>query len=422
MNQHIQDFNALIAGASHYLLHELSYAPSTVGECRKAWKQVRAYMADHQISCYDSSVEQQVLHHQFGKRSLKALSHQERRFYNAVKMLSEFAQSAQINLPVRPRKDALVFHGPVGEMILSFLEYKTVEARLSLTRLSCYRRHLYSFSTYCQEHQINAVSEIDLSLILHYLGQLNPRTTPVYLSISTLRGLMRYAFEQQLLAIDYTNKIPRYKRTHQPKLPSTYSKKEVEKLIASVDRSTATGKRNYAILLLAARLGLRASDISRLRFDNLHWEKNTIQLWQYKTEKELILPLLADVGNALVDYLKYARPQSEEAQVFLTARPPYGPFPSSNVVTHVVQRAFRKAGITIEGKKFGPHALRHTLASRMLEERTVLPLISEVLGHESTESTRYYLRIDLESMRQCMLEVPAVKTAFYEQKGGMFYA
>ena len=313
------------------------------------------------------------------------------------------------------------FDGPLGAVIKDFLDYKRIEKRLSKTRLDCYSRQLHRFFTYCQKYQILSIQVIDLNVLLRYLGQLDAQTTPVYLAISTLRGLMKYAFEQQLLLVDYTRKIPRYKRANQAKLPSTYSGKEVEKLVASVDRSTATGKRNYAIILIAARLGLRASDIARLRFDNLHWQSSTIQLRQCKTGKELTLPLLAEVGNAIIDYLKYARPQSEAPQVFLTARPPFGPFPSSNVVTHVVQRAFRKAGIDIQGKKFGPHTLRHTLASRMLEKHTILPVISQVLGHESTESTRYYLRIDLTSMRQCILEVPLVGANFYEQKGGVFY-
>jgi integrase len=141
-----------------------------------------------------------------------------------------------------------------------------------------------------------------------------------------------------------------------------------------------------------------------------------------KTGKELVLPLLPDVGNAIIDYLKYARPHSEEPYVFLTERPPYGSFSSSNVVTHIVQRAFRKAGIDIKDRRFGPHSLRHSLGFRMLEQNTVLPIMSEVFGHQSTESTRYYLRIDLESMKQCMLEVPLVADSFYTKKGGYFYA
>lgn len=131
--------------------------------------------------------------------------------------------------------------------------------------------------------------------------------------------------------------------------------------------------------------------------------------------------MLPDIGNAIIDYLRYGRLKSEEPFILLTGRPPSGRFKTSNVVTHVVQRAFYKTGIDINGKRFGPHSLRHSLAFRLLERNTVLPVISEVLGHENTESTRYYLRIDLKSMKQCVLDVPPVSNDFYIQKGGAFY-
>src|SRR5690606_16535955 len=144
---------------------------------------------------------------------------------------------------------------------------------------------------------------------------------------------MRYLFKQNLTVIDYSTKIPRYKTVAQPKIPSLYSKEEVERLLASVDRSSPIGKRNFAIILFAARLGLRASDISRLKFENINWDTNTIAINQVKTGKQLQLPLLPDIGNAVIDYLQYGRPDSEEPYVFLTGRPPYGCFTTSNVVT-----------------------------------------------------------------------------------------
>lgn len=421
MRQHIKDFNDLIAGATYYLDSELRYAPRTVGDFRRVWKQIRTYLADHQITYYDQEVEKQVLHHWFEKRHVRALSHSEKTFYNGIKMLTEFQQHGRISLPARPCKDPLIFEGPLGRIMTDFLEHQRNEKRLTKSSLDTYKRHLYSFLTYCQQHRVSSILEIDLSVLLIYINQLNDQTTAVYMAICVLRGFMRYAFEEKLIAVDYAKKVPRYKRVGQPQIPTTYTPEEIEKLITSVERGSSTGKRNYAIILLAARLGLRASDIARLQFDHLHWSSSSIHIKQYKTGQEVTLPLLADVGNAIIDYLKYARPSSSATEVFLTARPPYSPFLSSNIVTQVVQRAFGKAGISIQGKRFGPHALRHSLASRLLEVRTVLPVISEVLGHQSTESTRYYLRIDLVSMQQCILEVPAVTPDFYEQKGGMFY-
>jgi integrase len=94
---------------------------------------------------------------------------------------------------------------------------------------------------------------------------------------------------------------------------------------------------------------------------------------------------------------------------------------SGTAITHVVQRAFTGAGLCTADRRFGPHALRHSLTKRLLEKMTPLPVITQVLGHESSESTGYYLRFDLESFKQCMLEVPPVAVTFYEQQGGVFY-
>ncbi len=411
----------MIGEASNYLADQLHYAPRSISQYSRIWKMIRTYLVDHQIKNYDLSIEKQVYTHFLGAKDVSELSVNEKHFYNGLKMLTEFWQHGLINLPARPRKAPFVFEGPLGTFITDFLSYKRTETRLSKIRLDCFCRQLQPFYTYCCQHQINTIQAVNLEVLLHYLGQLDPQPMTVYQAISTLRALMRYAFAQRLLPVDYAPKLPRFQRSHQAKLPSTYSGQEVEKLIAGIDRSTRTGKRNYAIILLAARLGLRASDIINLRFEHLHWEACMIRLRQVKTGKELTLPLLCEVGQAIIDYLKYARPVCEAPQVFLTARPPYGPFPSTNIVTHVVQRAYRRAGIDVKGKRFGPRTLRHTLASRMLEKHTILPVISEVLGHQSSESTRYYLRIDLTSLRQCVLDVPPVGARFYEQKGGSFY-
>jgi site-specific recombinase XerD len=337
-------------------------------------------------------------------------------------MLSDFQETGHIKILHYPRKKPIVFFGPIGVIINAFLDYKRIEERLSIIRIRSYQLNLSRFLRFCNGHNISSICDIDMVVILCFLSEMDcGNETPVSVVISALRGFMKFVFDEKLLNTDYSKKIPQYKSVIQPKLPSTYAKGEIEKLVSSVERSSTIGKRNYAIILIAVRLGLRASDISKLKFENLHWNTNTIEIAQFKTGKGLVLPLLPDVGNAIIDYLRFGRPKSAEPYIFLTERPPYGHFTTSNVVTHVVQRAFINAGINIKNKRFGPHSLRHSLGFRMLEQSTVLPVISEVLGHESTKSTRYYLRIDLKSMRQCILDVPPVPPDFYEQKGGAFY-
>jgi len=136
---------------------------------------------------------------------------------------------------------------------------------------------------------------------------------------------------------------------------------------------------------------------------------------QEKTEQPIIFPILEDVGQAIIDYLQYARPECESTDaIFLRLVSPIGklkPPTLHSIVTHHM----RLAGIKVEnGKRHGPHALRHSLASALLEENTPLPIISEVLGHSNTKSTSVYLKIDINQLRKCSLD----PLTFYWNKGG----
>ena len=423
MNANVTDYTLLLTNATDYIKTKLGYHPCTINRHNRTWRWIKQFMDERHIKKYNQKVEKKILYHRFRHRTLKQLTKHEKEVHNSIKMMTEFALTSAIKVMPRINRRNFVFDGEIGRAILQFLQYKKTEDRLSAVRTRCYERYLYRFLLYSNKKKVHSVKRIDLPFIIHFIGDADCRKgIPVNTIISTVRNFIKYLYQEKFLDVDYAKKIPQAKVIEQPKLPSTYTTKEIEKLIKSVERSSASGKRNYAIILMAARLGLRASDIARLTFDSLKWDTNTIEITMVKTGKELVLPLLPDVGNAIIDYLKYARPHSEEPYVFLTERPPYGSFSSSNIVTHIVQRAFRKAGIDIKDRKFGPHSLRHSLGFRMLEQNTILPIMSEVFGHQSTESTRYYLRIDLESMKQCMLEVPLVADSFYTQKGGYFYA
>ncbi|NLB20242.1 MAG: tyrosine-type recombinase/integrase, partial [Clostridium sp.] len=132
------------------------------------------------------------------------------------------------------------------------------------------------------------------------------------------------------------------------------------------------------------------------------------------TGKRIELPILAESGEAVIDYLKYGRPNSDLPYIFLQVNSPYDRLNRSTLHS-IVHLYLNKANIKCENeRKHGPHALRHSLAGVLLEKKTPIPVISEVLGHESIESTRYYLRIDIKSLRQCALEVPLIPSEFYE--------
>jgi integrase len=235
-----------------------------------------------------------------------------------------------------------------------------------------------------------------------------------------VRRFLRYLFEMDLTKADLSIPLFYIKAYRAEKLPSLYNIQEIRKMDASIEKTSKMGKRDYAIFLLASRLGLRASDIRMLQFCNLDWDRNVINLVQYKTRKEIELPLLAVIGEAIIDYIQNGRPKSDSKTIFLTATAPYTPI-SVPGLSGIISRIICKAGIETKERRHGAHCLRHSLATQLLEQGTTLPVISDTLGHSNSQTTMIYLGVDLNSLLRCSLYVPIVPDSFYMQKGGWFY-
>lgn len=184
---------------------------------------------------------------------------------------------------------------------------------------------------------------------------------------------------------------------------------EVDKLVATADPGTPVGLRNQAILLLAARTGLRPSDITGLRLGDIDWRAARITVTQRKTGQPLVLPLLADVGGAISDYLLSGRPgDARSDRVFVRAKAPHVALAAKDL-HYVASRAFTLSGVTPSGGTGrGMRVLRASLVTRMLESDTALPVISAALGHRGTGSVKHYLCADEKHMRACCLDFTAI--------------
>ena len=202
-----------------------------------------------------------------------------------------------------------------------------------------------------------------------------------------------------------SDQVPTVRIAADAHIPTVWRTEEVKALLNAVDRSSPQGKRDYAILLLACRLGLRASDIRTLRLDNIRWEHARIEFTQSKTGTPVCLPLSEEVGQAVIDYLRDGRPVTSHREVFLRAMPPLVPFSTANSLYHIITFYRRRAGIspTTHSRK-GMHALRHTVATRLLEVDTPLEVISDIMGHLSPNSTRLYTKVDIEALRTAALD------------------
>jgi integrase len=208
-----------------------------------------------------------------------------------------------------------------------------------------------------------------------------------------------------ILQKDLSAVLPKIALPRDATIPSVWDQDLVIRLLSSVDRSSAKGKRDYAILLLSCRLGLRAGDIRTLKLEQLHWDDSTLEVVQAKTGTKLILPLTDEVGGALIDYLQSGRPQVAHREVFLKVSSPFDPFTTNNNLHHVISYWCLLSGISFKTPhKRGLHSLRHTLATRLLENGTPFTTISEILGHTTLESTRIYAKADVEALRTVALD------------------
>ena len=230
--------------------------------------------------------------------------------------------------------------------------------------------------------------------------------------ITSIRTFLKLLYKGGCLVHKAWEMLPKVKYIRNAFIPPSWKKQDIIKLLGAVDRGNPLGKRDYALLLLVVRLGLRASDIRNLRLKNIEWNRKKIAIIQVKTRQTLELPILDDVGWALIDYLKNGRPKTKSDTVFVNHKAPYGRFKETNGMQHILWKYMGFAGLEIpKNEHCGLHSLRSTLARTMLEHGASLPVISEVLGHESIQSTSYYLKINLEALRKCAIDPEEVFTS-----------
>lgn len=403
--------------AYNYLKEEFSFKYVTLRHYRSRWLPVKEYMEKHGLEFISPVVCKDFLLEFYKGRTHEGLTDKEKLIEKSISVLSEFMQTGSVQQKCKVR----YLDGSIGLLMKDFLTYKR-SRRLKKVTLDKIESHMSNFNFWLSVNGIFSIHDVNLSGIIAFIKSLDThKKSLIHDTLMDLRGFLTFLYDTGIISTNIAAFIPKDNYHKQAKLPSYYTEEEIERLLKSVDRGNIVGKRDYAILVLAAYLGLRASDIARLRFGNLHWDKNTIILRQYKTGKDINLPLLPVVGNALVDYIQYARPKSDEQYIFLFVISPFLPI-SPQTISGMINRRFAYAGLKSTKRRHGGHALRHSLVKELLNKNQSLPVISEVLGHKNTTSTRHYIRIDTQSLSQCALDVPFVDPLFYTQEGGLLFS
>ena len=198
--------------------------------------------------------------------------------------------------------------------------------------------------------------------------------------------------------------VPLRRKYRLADVPCALSWDQVQQLLAVIDKRELNGRRNYAMLLLAATYGLRSCEIRALRLDDIRWTDDEIAVFSPKTGRSRRLPLTRPVGEAILDYLREDRPATRHRQIFLSSKPPHGPLHSK--INRWLTRCFDRAGI--EAPRHGVHTLRHSLAVHLLRSGETLKSIGDVLGHRSPETTFIYTKLHVEDLRTVALDPEVV--------------
>lgn len=224
-------------------------------------------------------------------------------------------------------------------------------------------------------------------------------------NLGDLKQFFQFCFDHSISKMNIVSLFPIIKTPHETKIPNTLSVDETKKLLDSIDRNDPKGKRDYAILMIASHLGLRAIDIINLKLTNFDWKLKKIIVAQEKTNHTITLPLLNDVGWSVIDYIKNGRPNVDSEYLFIEHRAPYEKFSNSCAVSSIFTRRMHEAKLNIKrNKRLGIHSLRHTLGTALLEKETPLPVISQILGHQSIKSTETYIKTNLKGLSECPID------------------
>ena len=226
-----------------------------------------------------------------------------------------------------------------------------------------------------------------------------------------IRLFLNYLFESKQLAKDYS-KLLRFSKNSEP-YPTIYTTDEIKEIENSIDKTTATGKRDYAIILLMSRYGIRACDIANLTFSNIDFDNNRISFVQRKTGILWQGKMLSEIRTALEDYIKNVRPSIDNQRIFITLGIPYKPI-DYRIINTMINAAFKKSGVSIEGKKHGSRSFRSSVASNMINDCFSTEIVRRVLGHENKYALKHYTKMDIENLRLCSLSVPKPQGMFFE--------
>lgn len=295
-------------------------------------------------------------------------------------------------------------HEAIFQAFSDYLEKERGLVRTSVVRhWPVVRRFLVEL---CPSGAAADLSKLDQEDIIRYIERHASDWSPCSgrAMCGALRAFLRYLYFKGVIPTALADCVPSIRRWKFASLPTYMSAQQVQSVLDSCDRTTAIGRRDYAVLMILARLGLRASEVAVLSLDDIDWRCGEMLL-HTKGRRRSMMPILPDVGGAIVAYLRDGRPHSNCRRLFLRMLAPHVGFASGCAITMIAKQALDRAGMHGYAHR-GAHLFRHSLATNLLRSGATLSEIGQLLGHESMDSTRIYAKVDIDALRQLSLPWP----------------
>lgn len=387
-------------------LIDLGYSDDSMRRYRKVFTEFIEYSND---SIYSQSIGTNFLVEKFkllgGLVTSGEHSKNEMYYFRVIRSLAEYYNFG-ILFRRHDIKGEIIWPMPFKEVTENFIKYK-IEYGCATKQVEKIKTTITELIMFLDAAKVHELNEITSNLISKYIESL-VGFAPVTIAwrISILRQYFKYAYLNKYVNYPIEFYLPHAPQRVHTKLPTVWTQEQIESLLNSIDTNNPTGKRDYAMMLIGARLGMRVGDIRDLKINDIDWDNKKISIIQNKTKSPLTLPLPNDVGWAIIDYLKNGRPITECENIFVVHNAPYMGKPMQSTLRNNFNKALKRANIPIEKqKRCGWHSLRHSLATNLLQNEVGVTIISDILGHSDPQVAKHYLRVNTEGLRKCTLEV-----------------
>lgn len=403
-NQEFRDLTRLFL----QYLEDMSYQATTLDNYRRVLVRIDHFMLERRITNYTVDTGQAFWEEQVSSQKASSKSS------NAIRTIVTRFNDFLLGNP------HVIQHSTHCDFVLSdefdqCLSAYLLHCRQSGNKEPTIRKKygfLVSFLNQCQKFGCEEIRAINASVVVRACMLVENKD-----AFAVIRNFLRFLCVKSIIPQDLSVIVPHYKRSF--KIPSTYSNEEILRMEQMIDRTSPIGIRDYAMILLATRLGMRSGDIAELELQSINYIVKQIHFVQQKTGTEMSLPLLPEIKDAIHVYIHEVRPACSSSKLFLRISAPYTPITTS-VIRFAVNRYMHMAGIDTRGKHHGPHALRASLASSMVNENVPYETIRRILGHKDPDAVKHYAKLDIEQLRRCAIPVPPPTGVFHVfLKGGL---